>query len=530
MEKYNYIIKRRFYPGQKIPISPSLPQGYKSSESEGVPNGQNCESCFFNQNGFCDYWKSTIRDDYWCAKWSRPNQSSYPSPPPCLRETNFKIIITEDYNDIGVYTPFDGLVVQRDVVNNFVYVASGLRVTVYNTSDLEFRSFLTFSNYNIDWGDGTNSVLNVQQTQQTHSYNSPGSYTITLTQINPWGTTKVSKKVLLPYTDSVNIVNPFGTIEFQPPNVGDPISCEKVTQNYIFDGDSEPDVYNYLSSNFVDTPFPVTGFTSNSRLQLLLGYGPNSVPPTGTTVQGIDGISGEIINLNDSFTAYTINNIIYYDYPNGETFFEALSTGINLDNVEYKCCDDTVGDDCDCDEFGKVIKKGEYNPNLEYVRGTTVRFGDCCYYCNPKTQNNFSCKSEPFIGSDEWVPCLPCTENATVGDRVQSVVDEYNPAIGYEYEDVVSFQGTNFRFEGTKVLDESGSSGTTYNGTSGYIDLTYEVMTTTVAGYNVPEITPYQDQNGIWIGGFTTYPLFDPQDWENKSGNVIEKYSLWTQI
>jgi len=68
------------------------------------------------------------------------------------------ILITQNYDDIGYYDPFDGLAVQQDVIDNFLTSGSSSSpydVYLYNTSDASFKGFLTLAPYVINWGDGS---------------------------------------------------------------------------------------------------------------------------------------------------------------------------------------------------------------------------------------------------------------------------------------------------------------------------------------------------------------------------------------
>jgi hypothetical protein len=65
------------------------------------------------------------------------------------------ILLTENVTDIGYYSVFDGMVLQQDTMLNFIFTGSNNTFCVYNTSDIEFKKYLEFSNYFIDWGDGT---------------------------------------------------------------------------------------------------------------------------------------------------------------------------------------------------------------------------------------------------------------------------------------------------------------------------------------------------------------------------------------
>jgi hypothetical protein len=59
----------RVYPdGQAIPED--LPPAYQSSASDGVPEGQACGNCAYNQNQQCTLFNNAaIRESWWCLKW-----------------------------------------------------------------------------------------------------------------------------------------------------------------------------------------------------------------------------------------------------------------------------------------------------------------------------------------------------------------------------------------------------------------------------------------------------------------------------
>lgn len=68
------------------------------------------------------------------------------------------ILITENYTDMGYYSVFDGAVVQKDVVTNFLFsgsVSTPNIYYVYNTSDVAFKNYLTNFDFILDWGDGS---------------------------------------------------------------------------------------------------------------------------------------------------------------------------------------------------------------------------------------------------------------------------------------------------------------------------------------------------------------------------------------
>ena len=69
------------------------------------------------------------------------------------------ILFTQTYNDIGFYSEFDGLMVQKDIVTNFLYSGNSTSnlnsVTLYNTSGDYTVSYLDFTTFYVDWGDNS---------------------------------------------------------------------------------------------------------------------------------------------------------------------------------------------------------------------------------------------------------------------------------------------------------------------------------------------------------------------------------------
>ena len=238
-----------------------------------------------------------------------------------LTGLSVNIMLTESAVDLGYYTPTDGLMLQADVLNNFIATANTINpytYTFYNTSDLEFIKFLQLSTYTLDWGDGSPQQSVVGITPLTHIYpTASNNYTITLTANSPWGISKVEKPVTVPYSN-VTITNPQGNIVFYP--AGGSWSTTPISYDYIFTGDSNTDINDYYSYNYTSVPFVITGFTE-STLNDLSQYGPKinlaggkyklGVQVTGTT-GGIGTYWG--VDPTGSYSAYTINGVNYFDY------------------------------------------------------------------------------------------------------------------------------------------------------------------------------------------------------------------------
>lgn len=243
------------------------------------------------------------------------------------------ILITQTAVDAGYYSPFDGAILQKDVVSNFIFSSTTTNpytYNVYNTSN-DFAKFLELSVYTITWGDGSpiQIVNNFYPNSIAHTYpQGNAKYTITLRQDNPWGTTLVEKTISVPYTNVV-APNPNGTAVFIPRGgswAGTPISY-----NYIFSGDAENAVSAQTSNNYVSVPYTISGRTT-SRLTELQLYGPQPYQ-LYTPVIANGQLWGNIFVTASTYTGYTIQEIDYYDYIDGTTEFFGKSSGFTNQNL-----------------------------------------------------------------------------------------------------------------------------------------------------------------------------------------------------
>lgn len=243
------------------------------------------------------------------------------------------ILLNETITDMGYYTPFDGAILQKDVVTNFIFsgsARSAYRYDVYNTSD-QFQKFLEFSNFTINWGDGSATEQFNGFTPNSISHQYPRTnkkYTITMTQQNPWGVNIVTKNISVPFQIS-NSTNPKGTAYFIS-NIGN-WSATPISYDFIFSGDELNNISSQISSTFTTVPFYVSGQTY-SRLNDLIQYGPQQYLQ-GVPIIKDSQIFGVVTNIAPLFTAYTIQNIDYYDYDDGTTIFFAESSGFTVDNI-----------------------------------------------------------------------------------------------------------------------------------------------------------------------------------------------------
>lgn len=236
------------------------------------------------------------------------------------------VMFTQDYNDIGYYSEFDGLIAQKDIVTNFLVSGDNLNnlfsITLYNTSGDFTTSFLDFTTFSVDWNDGS-SIQTMTGLSQNHIYQNSGSYVITLSGANPWGVTTISKPLTIPFTNA-GVPNPNGTITFTPS--GGSWNGVQLTLNYILPLDANNNLSYQSSSNWTQVPFVVSGYTK-SKIQDLRRYGPN--PYTVGYVFSKNGqFYGKIDSINNGITGYTIENINYFDLPDGKTFYIVSSNGL----------------------------------------------------------------------------------------------------------------------------------------------------------------------------------------------------------
>ena len=280
------------------------------------------------------------------------------------------ILLTENTIDIGYYSVFDGMVLQQDTMLNFVFSGDSIiqnRCYFYNTSDIEFKKYLEFSTYKIDWGDG--QVSQMTSTSTYHDYSNATAYTITMSGMSPWGTNIIKKTINTPFT-GVTISNPKGTAYFKP--AGGNWANTLLSYDYIFSGDSTckattDDIWLFNTGNIPpftgqSIPFLITGYTQSS-LRDLQQYGTTPYV-VGLSVTGNTGAVGKFsgVSRDNLYTAYTINDIDYYDWSDGTTIFVVKSSGLTTNMVD---CQRIVKNDL----LMGVIDEAEVQTDIFIERG-----------------------------------------------------------------------------------------------------------------------------------------------------------------
>lgn len=277
------------------------------------------------------------------------------------------LLFTQTAIDFGYYSLFDGAIIQKDVINNFLFSATTTNPYTYyfyNTSDLELKKFLSLVTFVVDWGDGSPTQQITGGGPLIHNYSSNGEYTITMTATSPWGISKVTKTVTTPFTN-VPILNPNGTATFTP--AGGSWSSTTFSYDYIFSGDSNTDINDFYSSNYVTTPFIITGYTQ-STVNDLAQFGPKQNLFAGKFKQGIQvtGFTNVVGTFwgpdpTDTYTAYTINDINYYDYD-GFTIYAIESSGLTQNDLVLSALTKN-------EAFLNVIDEPEVQTNIFIERG-----------------------------------------------------------------------------------------------------------------------------------------------------------------
>ena len=272
------------------------------------------------------------------------------------------ILLTETTVDVGYYSVFDGMVLQQDTMLNFVFSGQPLtkKCYFYNTSDVEFKKYLEFSTYTIDWGDGF--IEPVTSTSISHNYANSTAYTITMSGMSPWGTNIITKTVNTPFTGTT-ITNPKGTAHFKP--AGGNWANTLLSYDYIFSGDSSCNATLndiHLFNPITNIPFLITGYTTSS-LSDLKQYGTTLYKP-GVRVTGNTGMIGTYsgVSRDGLYTAYTINDIDYYDWSDGTTIFVVKSSGLTSDML---VCERIVKNDL----LMNIIDEAEVQSNIFIERG-----------------------------------------------------------------------------------------------------------------------------------------------------------------
>jgi len=177
------------------------------------------------------------------------------------------------------------------------------------------------------------------------------------------------------------VTNPQGNIVFVPQQGS--WSNIPISYNYIFDGDAQNNANYQSSSNFTNVPFNISGYTK-SKLQDLKRWGPTPYT-VGYVFNKNNQTFGQVDSITPDYTAYTINNVNYFDLNDGKTFYVVSTSGITPSDIvvsaltknEY-LLDFVMSPEIQSNVY---IERGKYSPfeNLQRL-GEVDNIGDLSRY------------------------------------------------------------------------------------------------------------------------------------------------------
>lgn len=230
-------------------------------------------------------------------------------------EYNLLLQLTQDYNNIGLYTPTDGDVGHIDLLTSFIVKTNSVDNTVElkDGIDTERYEFLRGLSYTIDWGDNSISSYSVNGLSNTHTYINQGSYIVTITIDTPWGIHKQSKTITVPSIDTVT----FNPTIITPESLG----------------------YDSQLIQYVNLTNEIICANVQSRLNELKLYGTTEPTVTITDADGENGINGVAFKDTEKIVYY-IDRLKYVDYIEDDSTIVSLepqkfTSGDVIDGVEY---------------------------------------------------------------------------------------------------------------------------------------------------------------------------------------------------
>lgn len=276
--------------------------------SGSIYNGPSIGDVYYNVTGSIPVgyykWDGT--------EWNKVNKTD------AYDDFNIPLFLENNVDEMGVMVAFDGYIEQVEQIVNFSYTQIGKTVTVYNTVNPNKLKKIVEQTYTIEWGDGNTSSINVNDGIEnkklpfvTHTYLVNSEYKITISLNSPWSNQKLSKIISVPVKNRIE--DEFGT--FSGITIPSYSNLTGQTQNYL----NDLDYTNNTGST--DTVFTYLAI-GKSRLSEKKLYGENKY--SGTTV-GTDNIG--------TYTAYTIDNLSYKDYPDGYTMITGATSGYTREEV-----------------------------------------------------------------------------------------------------------------------------------------------------------------------------------------------------
>lgn len=365
------------------------------------------------------------------------------------------VFLSQDFNDIGHYSIWDGNIEQKDIFNNFVFSSmtfTGLDIRITNTTDFGYYKTLQDSPFTISWlgcdcdnlicqGGGGCQTLQFPNLTANYTFplTTPMQRKIVLTQGTPWGKMKTTKVITTPALSfaalqvafpltPVQVFDPLGNFmyttsaglqDWGPLDSGIDInaySANSPTPCFEFSGVSESILGTFQTySSAITNPDLAAGFV----LGIWVPIGGDVIDPINGSIQ--QGMQGQIFAATPTYTGYTItstglNNtpIDFYDFTNGITIFVATSCGIDASMFGGAKCAPCPEDDCAwCetkDEYvDRVtfistpiafnINQGVWSQFVDYAVGDIVydeTFNTCCCFMAVHSIDQTSTTPDPW--------------------------------------------------------------------------------------------------------------------------------------
>ena len=352
--------------------------------------------------------------------------------------SKISIFLSQDFNDIGHYSVWDGNISQQEVFANFTFSgvsSGGMDILVSNSTDFGYYEQLQQSPYTIDWGENLpGSIVQLMYfpnltTQSLYTYSTPGQYRVTITQNSPWGPVSTVKIITVPLEtypvmagSPISLTDPTLQMDQASPLTGPPIydifgntvGFSGSSTGYFNDYpnmplDSATHINQYSGMTFGPGSqgglpcFTVSGitnsilgnfqtYTSLNTPNLPPGYNEGVVVPIGGDVVDpitngfLTGVYGVITDAEPTFTAYTISSAANSSgtAADGDTpinfwdFTNGITifeaTSCGLDNLAWGAEECIACPSGDCEY---CTTKDEYvdRGNIPGIMGTSIQIG-----------------------------------------------------------------------------------------------------------------------------------------------------------
>jgi hypothetical protein len=240
---------------------------------------------------------------------------------------NLPVFLENTIDVMGVMVGFDGYVAMENHLCNFTYTGTttGRTITIINTADVSSLHSIIEANFTVDWGDGnvdtsslslTGTTFNcftptgvTQQvlTKTSHTYTSNGVYEVSISLSSPWTSQVLKKTIKVP--QDLSVVNPLGT--FTGLTIPAYVNLTGQTQDYL---------YGVTNNQY-------TGATTGNTISFA-ALGKSRVDEFKRYEGGYSGLT-----ITSGYTAYTIDNLTYHDYPDGLTHITGNTSNYLMESV-----------------------------------------------------------------------------------------------------------------------------------------------------------------------------------------------------